>query len=192
MFLAPVYCSSDPPPASGPVRSKMTPILIFLSWASAEAAIPSAAPATISPPSRRAALRTSIKTSLENCGLCLLVFIDAHHMGSAGGCQAARPRHSGAPRHCIFKYSKPIPGKPASCEPTETGFAGAGHVASGRELRGREKSPAGFPARASPSRSIRCLVRRVNQEIPYTAHEDHGRDAPQRQYRLVLSSYCPR
>src|SRR3954464_1839527 len=103
MILAPVYCSSDPPPASGPVRSKMTPILIFLSWASAEAAIPSAAPATISPPSRRAALRTSIKTSLENCGLCLLVFIDAHHMGSAGGCQAARPRHSGAPRYCMFK-----------------------------------------------------------------------------------------
>src|SRR3954468_10557218 len=66
MILAPVYCSSDPPPASGPVRSKMTPILIFLSWAWAEAAIPSAALATISPPSRRAALRTSIKTSLED------------------------------------------------------------------------------------------------------------------------------
>src|SRR4051812_50226842 len=67
----------------------MTPILIFLSWASAETAIPSAAPATISPPSRRAALRTSIKASLENCALRLL-FVDVHHMGSAGGCQAAR------------------------------------------------------------------------------------------------------
>src|ERR1700760_3515971 len=89
MILTPVYCSSEPPPASGPVRSKITPILIFLSWASADTAIPSTAPATISPPSRRAALRTSIKTSLEDYVLCLMVFVDAHTMGSADGCQAA-------------------------------------------------------------------------------------------------------
>jgi hypothetical protein len=42
----------------------------------------------------------------------------------------------------------------------------------------KEKSPAGFPARASPSRSIGWLVRRVNQEIAHAAYEDHGRDAP--------------
>ena len=51
---------SEPPPASGPVRSKMTPILIFFSCAWAEAAMPSAAIAANSPPSTRAALRTSI------------------------------------------------------------------------------------------------------------------------------------
>src|SRR5258707_10258637 len=94
MILTPVYCSSDPPPASGPVRSKITPILIFLSWASADTAMPSTAPTAISPPSRRAALRTGIKTSLEDCVLCLLVFVDAHHTGSAGRCQAAGFRHA--------------------------------------------------------------------------------------------------
>src|ERR1700733_16118824 len=95
MILTPVYCSSEPPPASGPVRSKITPILIFLSWAWADTAIPSTAPTAISPPSRRAAVRTGIKTSLEDCALCLLVFVDAHHTGSVGRCQAARPRHPG-------------------------------------------------------------------------------------------------
>src|ERR1700722_8645886 len=67
MILAPRYSSSEPPPASGPVRSKTTPILIFFSWAWAETAIPNTATAAISPPSRWAALRTGIKTSLKNC-----------------------------------------------------------------------------------------------------------------------------
>src|ERR1700676_18153 len=69
MILTPVYCSSEPPPASGPVRSKMTPILIFFSWARAETTMPSIATAAISPTSTRAALRTGIKTSLETCAL---------------------------------------------------------------------------------------------------------------------------
>src|SRR5437868_6726265 len=60
MIFAPVYCSSEPPPASGPVRSKITPILIFFSCAEADTAIPSTAVAAISPPSTRAALTTSI------------------------------------------------------------------------------------------------------------------------------------
>src|SRR5258706_10605786 len=50
--------------------------------------MPSAAPTATSPPSRRAALRTNIKTSLENCALRFLVVVDAHHMGSADRCQA--------------------------------------------------------------------------------------------------------
>src|SRR5882724_11737236 len=53
----------------------MTPILIFFSWAWAEPAMPSATAATTSPPSRRAALRTSIKTSLENCALRFLFLL---------------------------------------------------------------------------------------------------------------------
>src|ERR1700683_3952109 len=73
MILAPRYSSSEPPPASGPVRSKTTPILIFFSWAWAETAIPNTATAAISPPSRRAALRTGIKTSPEE--LCLGFFL---------------------------------------------------------------------------------------------------------------------
>src|SRR5664279_3806508 len=75
MILTPVYCSSEPPPASGPVRSKMTPILIFFSWAWAETAIPSVAAATISPPITRAALPTSIEPSLENCALHFLILL---------------------------------------------------------------------------------------------------------------------
>src|SRR6266478_3374074 len=53
----------------------MTPILIFFSWTWAETAMPSATVATTSPPSRRAALRTSIKTSLENCALRFLFLL---------------------------------------------------------------------------------------------------------------------
>src|SRR5882757_7436927 len=53
----------------------MTPILIFFSWAWAETAMPSATAATTSPPSRPAALRTSIKTSLENCALRFLFLL---------------------------------------------------------------------------------------------------------------------
>src|SRR6185312_15703999 len=64
MILTPVYCSSEPPPASGPVRSKMTPILIFFSWASAPTAIPSMAIAADSPTRRRAALRPGMESSL--------------------------------------------------------------------------------------------------------------------------------
>src|SRR3954467_10403871 len=60
MILAPVYCSSDPPPASGPVRSKITPILIFFSCAEAETAIPSTAIAATTAPSTRPALTTRI------------------------------------------------------------------------------------------------------------------------------------
>src|SRR3569833_2362592 len=76
MILTPVYCSSEPPPASGPVRSKMTPILIFFSWASALTAIPSMAIAADSPTRRRAALRPGMESSL---GLffvhCVLLFL---------------------------------------------------------------------------------------------------------------------
>src|SRR4051794_13427493 len=99
MILAPVYCSSEPPPASGPVRSKITPILIFFSWAEAETAIPSIAPAAISPPSTRAALTTSIDPSLQHCVFTFLL-VGAHHRGSTGRCQAAdvlwTPRSNGS------------------------------------------------------------------------------------------------
>src|ERR1700710_1343495 len=117
MILTPVYCSSEPPPASGPVRSKMTPILFFLPGAWAAPATPSPAPATISPPSRRAAVRTSIKTSLEDCGLCLLVFVDAHHTGRVGRCQAGRFRVSRA----RLLGANPEPGNTA--EPLGSCFA---------------------------------------------------------------------
>jgi hypothetical protein len=70
----------------------MTPILIFLSWAWAETAIPNAATAANSAPSTRIALRTSIKPSLENCALRFLIILDAHHRGSVERCQAARIR----------------------------------------------------------------------------------------------------
>jgi hypothetical protein len=56
-----------------------------------------------------------------------------------------------------------------------------GHLRMTAEYAARKKarkSPAGFPARASPSRSIRCLVCRMNQEIAHATHEDYGRDAP--------------
>src|SRR5690349_5104176 len=77
MILTPVYCSSEPPPARGPVRSKMTPILIFFSWASAVTAIPITAIAAASPKIRRAALRPGIESSLDyffvQCVLFLLL-----------------------------------------------------------------------------------------------------------------------
>src|ERR1043166_8253326 len=92
MIFAPVYCSSEPPPASGPVRSKITQILIFFSWALAETAIPSIAVAAISPPSTRAALTTSIG-SLPARWCFLLFIVGAHHRGRGDGCQAARDRH---------------------------------------------------------------------------------------------------
>src|SRR4051794_16285459 len=95
MILAPVYCSSEPPPASGPVRSKITPILIFLSWAEADTAIPSTAVAAISPPSTRAAFTTSIG-SLPGRVCCLIFVVGAHHKGSEGGCQALTYPGSGA------------------------------------------------------------------------------------------------
>src|SRR3954453_23651473 len=74
MILTPVYCSSDPPPASGPVRSKMTPILIFLSWACAETAIPSIAATATNAPTTRAVLTTSI-VSLPWKILIFVVFV---------------------------------------------------------------------------------------------------------------------
>src|SRR3954453_12222383 len=155
MILAPVYCSSDPPPASGPVRSKMTPILIFLSWASAEAANPSAAPATISPPSRRAALRTSINTSLEDYVLCFWFLLTPITRGALGDVKRlglviparAPSREAGIQTHCALVL--------------DSGSAprGASRNDGGYDLKsccldavGGEKSPTDFPARAlSPS-----------------------------------------
>src|SRR5712671_8216229 len=81
----------------------MTPILIFFSWAWAETAMPSATAATTSPPSRRAAFRTSIKTSLEKLCIAFFILVDAHHMGSADRCQA--PSDAG-----------PAPGRRRSCQ----------------------------------------------------------------------------
>src|SRR6266849_7774128 len=64
--------------------------------------MPSATPAAISPPSKRAALRTSIQTSLENCALRFLVLVDAHHMGSADRCQAPSIPHPTLERRTSF------------------------------------------------------------------------------------------
>src|SRR5215207_9950394 len=64
----------------------MTPILIFFSWAWAEAAIPNAAIAATSPTVRRAALRTGILTSLELC-IASFLFLAPYHTGSAARCQ---------------------------------------------------------------------------------------------------------
>jgi hypothetical protein len=101
MILTPVYCSSEPPPASGPVKSKITPILIFFSCAVADPAMPSAdiAASTIAAngrPNSRAALRSDMKPSLEDdvTGLFLLAPItlivrsDVKRIGKA----APRPR----------------------------------------------------------------------------------------------------
>src|ERR1700681_4328848 len=56
--------------------------------------MPSAATAATSPPSRRAALRASIRTSLG--------FVDAHHMGSADRCQAPSIPHPTPELHPAF------------------------------------------------------------------------------------------
>src|SRR5471030_740346 len=64
MILTPMYCSSEPPPASGPVRSKITPILNFLSWAWAEAANAKAATAAKALPAKRARLTLIMRFSL--------------------------------------------------------------------------------------------------------------------------------
>src|SRR5882757_7735664 len=92
----------------------MTPILIFFSWAWAETAMPSATAATTSPPSRRAAFRTSIKTSLEKLCIAFFILVDAHHMGSADRCQApsdAGPT-PGRRRRCqLFERAEPRVGK---------------------------------------------------------------------------------
>src|SRR3954452_25512998 len=109
MILTPVYCNSEPPPASGPVRSKMTPILIFFSWASAPTAIPSMAIAADSPTRRREALRSGMEILpwIIFCALRLMVLIAAYHIGSATRCQAhcsrrqragCRKRQSGTSR----------------------------------------------------------------------------------------------
>src|SRR5690242_16842626 len=80
MIFTPVYCSSEPPPASGPVRSKITPILIFFSCASAGAAKPAirsradaARSATNSLTDGPAAWRTDIDPSQEDCVTCLFL-----------------------------------------------------------------------------------------------------------------------
>src|SRR3954452_19679243 len=78
MILTPVYCSSEPPPASGPVRSKITPILIFLSWASAKSAVPNTAIAATSAPSTRAVLTTSIVSLPGRCLLFFLLLASSH------------------------------------------------------------------------------------------------------------------
>src|SRR5512135_360245 len=68
MILTPVYCSSEPPPASGPVRSKTTPILIFFSCASAGVAKPAIRKrADTTATSGRAAWRTDIDPSQDDC-----------------------------------------------------------------------------------------------------------------------------
>src|SRR6266581_2722703 len=61
----------------------------------------SAATMAISPPGKRAALRTSIETLPGNCALRFLVVVDAHHMGSADRSQAPSIPHPRlvAPRH---------------------------------------------------------------------------------------------
>src|SRR5471030_1679272 len=64
MILTPMYCSSEPPPASGPVRSKITPILNFLSWVWAEAANATAATAARVLPAKRARLTLIMRFSL--------------------------------------------------------------------------------------------------------------------------------
>src|SRR6266478_8296215 len=63
--------------------------------------MPSAAPATTSPPSKRAALRTNIENLPQICALRFLVLVDAHHMGSADRCQASSSPHPTlvAPHH---------------------------------------------------------------------------------------------
>src|SRR3954447_9763281 len=78
MILTPVYCSSEPPPANGPVRSKITPILIFLSWASAEPAGPSIAATATSAPTTGPALTTSIVSSLEHVFSLFLLLGPSH------------------------------------------------------------------------------------------------------------------
>src|SRR5690349_12291826 len=87
MILAPIYSSSEPPPASGPVRSKTTPILIFFSWAWAEKPIVSAATAAKSPATRRAVFCPSILSSRD---LHFTLFLSlAYHIDSRQRCQAA-------------------------------------------------------------------------------------------------------
>src|ERR1700685_365860 len=93
MIWAPRYSSSEPPPASGPVRSKTTPILIFFSWAWAETAIPNTATAAISPPSRGAALRNGIKTSLKNLvSVFFLVLLTPSPRGAPADVKRLAPR----------------------------------------------------------------------------------------------------
>src|SRR6266568_429938 len=61
----------------------------------------SAATMAISPPGKRAALRTSIETLPQICALRFLVVVDAHHMGSADRSQAPSIPHPRlvAPHH---------------------------------------------------------------------------------------------
>src|SRR6516225_10599670 len=98
MILAPRYSSSEPPPASGPLRSNTTPILIFLSAALssalAESAMPNSAIAMIGPQKRQATLRISIKPSLENCASPFLVGLATHHIDRAEPCQAESDRRA--------------------------------------------------------------------------------------------------
>src|SRR5260370_39490733 len=75
--------------------------------------MPSATPAAISPPTRPAALRTNIKTSLENCALRFLVVVEAHHRGSADRCQAPTHPSPGArmpqcPEERLARLTRPV------------------------------------------------------------------------------------
>src|SRR5438105_466192 len=101
MILTPVYCSSEPPPASGPVRSKITPILIFLSWASAKSAVPNTAIAATSAPSARAVLTTSIVSLPGRCLFLLFLLLASSHGQRRRKSSALvfRTRHTHR-RHC--------------------------------------------------------------------------------------------
>src|SRR5712691_655343 len=81
--------------------------------------MPSATAATTSPPNRRAALRTSIKTSLEKLCIAFFILVDAHHMGSADRCQA--PSDAG-----------PTPGRRRSCQLFERAEQRAGKCCHAR------------------------------------------------------------
>src|SRR5262249_1626335 len=127
MILTPVYCSSEPPPASGPVRSKITPILIFFSWAPAGTAMPSPIITANSLPNRWAALRTNIKPSRDDCALTVLFLLapitliaptDVKRVGEA----PRADRRARGPVRVSVKTMSPLP--------LENGYGGAlGHVA---------------------------------------------------------------
>src|ERR1700759_4854812 len=108
MILAPRYSSSEPPPASGPVRSKTTPILIFFPRAWAHRPIASIATAAKSPVTRRAVFCPSIPSSrIVHCVLFLLlapITLGAASDVKRNGYAAARRwRRRGGVRGCDFR-----------------------------------------------------------------------------------------